>query len=83
MTLAEIQEYVTAVNDQKRSESKIAAEIAYVQASLTIQMLNGGKDLPDLADAFPGIWTEEEIKQAKIAKYQKRMMAWQGVRIEK
>ncbi len=83
MTIAELKEYVEAVNKQKRADRKIEAEIAYIQASLTIRMLNGDKKLPPLNEAFPGIWTQKEIDDEKIRTIQQRMMAWQNKKVVK
>ncbi|MCD8333795.1 MAG: hypothetical protein LUC35_00255 [Clostridiales bacterium] len=74
-TIGEIVEQVQAKTERDRREHQQQAAIAYRQAELTAMAVRGGKQLPDLWEAFP-FWTDEETKNMLVAKYKARMERW-------
>lgn len=57
------------------------ALVAYRHAVLTAQALSG-RSLPPLGEAFP-FWTQEELNQARLEHYRRKMEALAGVKEEK
>lgn len=70
-TVGEISDQVRGYRERRRREHQAESVIALQAACLTAHALCGGK-IPEVYEIFP-FWEEEEVKEAKLAKYRRIM----------
>lgn len=77
-------ELLAAVNgwyERQRQQAKQDAVIAMQQVGL-IALALCGKHLPEVYEAFP-FWSEEEVREAKLAKYRRIMEQYAAREVSK
>lgn len=81
MTLAEVMRETDALIWRKNDEYKNAAFFTYQQAVLVLSGLNG--KFPGIEEAFPGIYSTEELESAKAKLQAEEFLAYANARIER
>ncbi|MCD8376740.1 MAG: hypothetical protein LUD69_07330 [Oscillospiraceae bacterium] len=66
----------SAGQERRRQTLQDLARTAYNQAFLTGQILDGKK--AELWEAFPGVWTDDEVKEMRLARYKLIMQRHAG-----
>lgn len=76
MTVGEVQEWIAVEAEKHTRENKRMAVIAFRHALMTAEAIMADKNTKfAVYDEFP-FWSDEEIKEAKIEEYKRRLKGY-------
>lgn len=82
LTDFEIGVIARAYRERQRREHQALAVIEHTHALMVGQVFSPGSHVPPVYEAFP-FWTEEEIKEMKVAKYKAIMQRHAAAKVKR